>query len=178
MAACTGNCTVDVDGGQRGIMPQPMATYHSPKCSYPAQNAFVASNKPVRLHCDLYLEVKSRGYLAASDERMHSSTVWNHVRRWVAETVSSLAMNDFVFWLEVGLETLPKRTETNGKKFLKKNFISSRDEPIKRTETTQGWEDSRTPPIGAVLESLAINLFFCVWFVLGGEEPAAHFLQM
>ena len=40
------------------------------KCSLPAQNAFVASDKYVCLQCDLYLEVTSKDYLVASDERV------------------------------------------------------------------------------------------------------------
>ena len=72
--------------------------------------------------------------------------MWNYVRRWVAETVSSLAINAFVFYLEVGLETPQKRTETRGKKFLKKTSFQVRAGPVKRTETRQGWENSRTLP--------------------------------
>ena len=40
------------------------------KCLSPAQNAFVASNKHVRRQFDSYLEVSSRAYLVASDERV------------------------------------------------------------------------------------------------------------
>ena len=42
------------------------------KCLPPAQNAFVASNKHVRLQCDLYLEVSSKNYmyLVASNEHV------------------------------------------------------------------------------------------------------------
>ena len=70
-----------------------------------------------------------------------------HIWRWVAETISFLVMNAFVcsvksylevgskdclvanderiiFYLKVGLETPPKRTETRGKSFWK-IFISS-----------------------------------------------------
>ena len=48
----------------------------------------------------------------------------------------SLVINAFIFYLEVGLETPPKRTEI-GEKGSEKNFISSRDGPIRRTETRQ-----------------------------------------
>ena len=40
------------------------------KYSSLAQNAFIASNKPVRLQCDPYFEMSSRKYLVASDERV------------------------------------------------------------------------------------------------------------
>ena len=43
-----------------------------------------------------YLEVSSRDYLVASDERSHQSALWYHIWRQVAETVSSLAMNKFI----------------------------------------------------------------------------------
>ena len=44
----------------------------------------------------------------------------------VAKTISLLAMSRFVFYLELGLEILPKWTETIGKKVLKKlcSFLS------------------------------------------------------
>ena len=38
------------------------------KYSSPAQNTFVASNKPVRQQCDPYFDVSSTEYLIASDE--------------------------------------------------------------------------------------------------------------
>ena len=41
------------------------------KCSPPAQNSFVASNKHVCMHCYSYLEVSSRDCLIASDERVY-----------------------------------------------------------------------------------------------------------
>ena len=41
------------------------------KCSSPARNVLIISDKPVHLHCDLYLEVSSRDYLVASDELVH-----------------------------------------------------------------------------------------------------------
>ena len=40
------------------------------RCSSPAQNVFVASDKHVHLQCDSYLEVSSRDYLVASNERI------------------------------------------------------------------------------------------------------------
>ena len=40
------------------------------KCLSPAQIAFIASNKHVCLQCDSCLEVSSRDYLIASDERV------------------------------------------------------------------------------------------------------------
>ena len=39
------------------------------KCSSPAQNVFVASDKRVCLQCASYSEVNSRGYLVAGDKR-------------------------------------------------------------------------------------------------------------
>ena len=61
------------------VRSSPAQKYSSPACtksvrlqlhkySSPAQNAFVASNKPVRRECDSYLEVSSRD--VASDERV------------------------------------------------------------------------------------------------------------
>ena len=38
------------------------------KCSSPAQNSFVASDKHVHLQCDSYLEVCSKNYLVTSNE--------------------------------------------------------------------------------------------------------------
>ena len=115
------------------------------KCSSPAQNALIASNKHVRLQCDLYM------------------CIW----RWVAKTISLLVMNAFicsvksylevssrdylvasnafVFYLEIGLVNPPKRTETRGKSFWK-NFDPSKEGPVKSTETRQGWKNSRTLP--------------------------------
>ena len=49
----------------------------------------------------------------------------------------SLAINVFVFYLEAGLEP-PKKEQKLGEKSFWKNFISSRDGPIKWTETRQG----------------------------------------
>ena len=40
------------------------------KCLSPGQNAFITSNKHVRLQCDSYLEVSSQNYLVASDEHV------------------------------------------------------------------------------------------------------------
>ena len=40
------------------------------KYSSPAQNAFVASTKPVCRQCDPYVEVNSREYRVSSDERV------------------------------------------------------------------------------------------------------------
>ena len=48
---------------------KPVRLQHQ-KCLSPAQSAFVASNKPVHQQCDSYLEVTSRYYLIASDERI------------------------------------------------------------------------------------------------------------
>ena len=78
------------------------------KCSFPAQNVFVTSDKHVCLQWDSYLEVSSRDYLVASDEHIHLRC-----------EIVAIAINAFVFYLEVGL-TPPKRIETRGKKFLEK----------------------------------------------------------
>ena len=44
----------------------------------------------------------------------------NHIRRWVAEIISSLAINLFVFYMEVGLETLLKEFKLGENSFWKK----------------------------------------------------------
>ena len=90
---------------------------HHRKCSSPAQNTFVTSNKPVRQQCDSYLQVSSKDHLGASDERVYLQCEIMFGGEYIS---SSLAINAFVFCLEVGLENPPKRTETRGKTFLKK----------------------------------------------------------
>ena len=54
-------------------------------------------------------------------------------------------INEFVFYLEVGLEpSSPQRTETRGKKFLKKPSFQVRVGPVKRTETRKQGRDEKT----------------------------------
>ena len=67
------------------------------------------------------LEVSSRDCLIASDKRFRLL-----FRSWFRNP--------------------QKRTETRGKKFLKKTSFQVRAGPVKRTETRQGWENSRTLP--------------------------------
>ena len=41
------------------------------QCVTLSRSAYVTSNKHVRLQCDSYLEVSSRDYLVADNERIH-----------------------------------------------------------------------------------------------------------
>ena len=84
--------------------------------------------------------------------------MWNHIRRWVAETISPLAINAFVFYLEVDLETLKKEQKLE-EKASEKSSIQVRAGPVEKTETRQGWEDSKTLPYYGMMapSSLASN---------------------
>ena len=53
------------------ILATQTIAYERQKCLFPAENAFVASDKHVRLQCDSYLEESSRDNLVISDERVH-----------------------------------------------------------------------------------------------------------
>ena len=119
------------------------------------------------------------------------------VWRWRAVTILSPAMNAYICSVKSRSEVSsrnclvasnklccllyrnwfrnPSKTETRGKKFLKKNSISSRNGPMKRTETRQRWKNSRTPPTTEWWQSL-------VWSPTRNERTqedyptsAAHF---
>ena len=116
------------------------STHSSPvlKGSSPARNAFISSTKSVHpqhkkhssltikmfVQCDSYLEMSSKDYLVASSLS-------------AAEIILSLAINAFVFFLEVGLETPKKEQKLGGETVSFKNLISSRDKAEKSTETRQ-----------------------------------------
>ena len=73
----------------------------------------------------------------------------------------SSTINAFIFFLEVGLETLQKRTETRGKELLA-NFNSSRDGPGKSTETRHQMEERKktTPHLLCIFSKCRV-VFLC-----------------
>ena len=59
-----------VSGAKVFISSAKRVRLHRKKCSSPAQNAFISSDEQVHLQGDLYLDVSSRDYYVASDERV------------------------------------------------------------------------------------------------------------
>ena len=140
-------------------LEHPFSTHSSPvlKGSSPAWNEFIFSAKSVRSQHKTSLSVAINMFVCSVIR------IW----RWVAETISSLAMNGFICSVKSYSEVSsrdylitsnkrvhplfgswfsnpPKRTETRGKS-LRKCFISSRDGAEKSRVSRQG-EISRTLP--------------------------------
>ena len=108
------------------------------KCSSPLWNTFISNAKSVcpqhktcslsaikhvRLQCDLYLEVSSRGYFVIKDEcvRIQCEIIFGggdmHIH--VAETISSLAIKRVHLLFRSWFRTPLKRNRNQGKKFMK-----------------------------------------------------------
>ena len=69
--------------------------------------------------------MKSRAYLVSGDERISLQCEIMFGGEYIGETVSSLAINDFVLWLEIDLET-PQKEQKLGEKFLKETSFQVR----------------------------------------------------
>ena len=97
-------------------------------CSSPAQNAFVTSNKVFISSLNTF--VFSTKSVRPQHKKCSSLTMNMFVRsviciwRAVAKTILSLAINTFVFCVEVGLET-PKMNRNYGKIVSDKSFAST-----------------------------------------------------
>ena len=134
------------------------SAWKSLKCTSPARNEFASSVKSV------HPQHKTRSSLAINLFVSSVIRIW----RWVAETVTSLAMNVsvcsvklcsevssrdclvasdkcFCLLFESWFRNPSKRAETREKSFWKTSS-QVRAVPVKRTETRQGWENSRTQP--------------------------------
>ena len=102
--------------------------------------------------------------------KTRSSPVWYRIRRW-AETILSLAINLFVFYLEVCLETHQKEQRLGEKRFWKTSFqICMMHGSAKSTETRQGWEKLKSltpcitercqPPLWPPTQGTCISIAF------------------
>ena len=119
---------------------------------------------------------------------MRLSAVLNHIRRWVAETISLLVINTFVFYLEVGLEPPKKEQKPKGKGFWKKSSLQVRARPVKRAKqgrdektqelnpTTKWWH----PPLWPPTQCTCIPSSLCLLSELGmqvhcvGDQRRGH----
>ena len=170
-------------------------------CLSPTWNTFISSAKSV-----------------CPQHKMHSSLAINMfvcsvicIRRWTAETILSLAIDRFVcsvksysevgsrdclvisdkhvLLFEVDLET-PQKEQKSREKFQKKNSFQVTPGLISRTETRQGWENSKHyattecwhPPLWPPTQCICIPSSLCTQqselamqvHCVGGQKGGRH----